>query len=409
MRNIPPDVLLSWPTPNYQDPATRGNALIIVNAVFISLVMLVVSLRIYTRLAIKRWFGSDDVFIMLALIFSIALTVIVILANQVYGWNRHIYDVPFTKIAATLQIAMAAKVIFTAAATFTRLSLLCFYYRLVHDSSKKIFTWAVHANVAFQVAIFISFVCLSIFQCNPVRNYWIFGAPANTCLDEGKVTLAAGIINCVADVFCTLLPIPMVISLQMPRRQRMAVIVLFSLGFIVTVAGIVRTWYIYKSLIAEYDETWYAFPLWIAAAVEIDLGVICASAPVLRPLLSKLPWSLSITSSRFSRRTSVSGNFIPRNSSNKYRSGTTLQGNLTERKGEHEYELRQWDDVERGVRNDEDSVGESQVAIWSNVDGDQDRSRGFRINQTAPLDPEASDLHLETVSIRSLDAVGIAR
>jgi hypothetical protein len=60
----------------------------------------------------------------------------------------------------------------------------------------------------------------------------------------------------------------------MPRRQRFAVAVLFGLGLIVTVAGIVRTWYIYRSLFGEYDQTWYAYPLWIAAAVEIDLGVV---------------------------------------------------------------------------------------------------------------------------------------
>lgn len=60
----------------------------------------------------------------------------------------------------------------------------------------------------------------------------------------------------------------------MPRRQRFAVAVLFGLGLIVTVAGIVRTWYIYRSLFGEYDQTWYAYPLWIAAAIEIDLGVV---------------------------------------------------------------------------------------------------------------------------------------
>jgi hypothetical protein len=67
-------------------------------------------------------------------------------------------------------------------------------------------------------------------------------------------------------------------QLQMPKRQRIAVAILFSLGLIVTIAGIVRTWYIYKSLIAEYDLTWYAYPLWIAAAVEIDLGVVSSLA-----------------------------------------------------------------------------------------------------------------------------------
>jgi hypothetical protein len=60
----------------------------------------------------------------------------------------------------------------------------------------------------------------------------------------------------------------------MPRRQRFAVGFLFGLGMIVTVAGCVRTWFIYRSLFGEYDQTWYAYPLWIAAAVEIDLGVV---------------------------------------------------------------------------------------------------------------------------------------
>lgn len=43
----------------------------------------------------------------------------------------------------------------------------------------------------------------------------------------------------------------------MPRRQRYAVASLFAMGIIVTVAGIVRTWFIYKSLITTYDNTWY--------------------------------------------------------------------------------------------------------------------------------------------------------
>jgi hypothetical protein len=60
----------------------------------------------------------------------------------------------------------------------------------------------------------------------------------------------------------------------MRLRERMAVAALFGMGLIVTAAGIVRTWYIYRSLFNEWDQTWYAYPLWIAAAVEIDLGVV---------------------------------------------------------------------------------------------------------------------------------------
>lgn len=61
-------VILSWPTPNYANPVTRGNALLVVNSIFIALVVIFVGLRMYTRLIIKRWFGLDDVFILLALV-----------------------------------------------------------------------------------------------------------------------------------------------------------------------------------------------------------------------------------------------------------------------------------------------------------------------------------------------------
>ncbi|KAK3201109.1 hypothetical protein GRF29_213g1069218, partial [Pseudopithomyces chartarum] len=219
-------------------------------------------------------------------IFTIGLTAAVLLANQTFGWDRHIYDIPMSKWGANLKIAMAAKLLFTAAATFTRLSLFTFYYRLVKDSSRQGFRWMVHLNVAYTVAIFFTFIFLGTFLCTPVHLYWTIGAEGK-CLDEGAATMAAGIINVTADFLCTITPMPLVAQLSMPRRQRAAVMFLFSLGFLVTIVGCVRTWYIYKALVLEYDLTWYSYPLWIAAAIEIDVGVICASAPVLRPLLSK--------------------------------------------------------------------------------------------------------------------------
>lgn len=61
-------VILSWPKPNYTHPETRGDALLVVNSVLIALVVIIVGLRMYTRLVIKRWFGLDDIFILTALV-----------------------------------------------------------------------------------------------------------------------------------------------------------------------------------------------------------------------------------------------------------------------------------------------------------------------------------------------------
>ena len=68
MRLPPLEVLYSWPDPNYVDPVTRGSALLVVNCVFVSVAVLFVGARLYTRLWVKNWFGLDDVFIILAMV-----------------------------------------------------------------------------------------------------------------------------------------------------------------------------------------------------------------------------------------------------------------------------------------------------------------------------------------------------
>lgn len=57
----------------------------------------------------------------------------------------------------------------------------------------------------------------------------------------------------------------------------------------------------------SYDETWYSYPLWIAAAVEINLAVLTACAPSLRPLIAiyARPLITSMMSS-FSKRSQTS-------------------------------------------------------------------------------------------------------
>lgn len=116
-----------------------------------------------------------------------------------------------------------------------------------------------------------------------MEAYWQYPPNPNAhCLDEGKVMLGGGVINCVSDLLTTVLPIPIVMRLQMPLKQRVGVCVLLCLGFIVTIAGVIRTYFIWKSLIDSWDQTWFAYPLWIAAAVEIDLAVVSLS-PLNRP------------------------------------------------------------------------------------------------------------------------------
>jgi hypothetical protein len=58
--------IASWPAPNYENPERRGPELIVVNSIFLALATIFVALRLYTRLAVRKWFGLDDIFVLLA-------------------------------------------------------------------------------------------------------------------------------------------------------------------------------------------------------------------------------------------------------------------------------------------------------------------------------------------------------
>ena len=48
-----------------------------------------------------------------------------------------------------------------------------------------------------------------------------------------------------------------------------------------------RLYWVHVVTQTSYDFTWNGFETWMWTAVEIDLGVICASLPTLKPLVKK--------------------------------------------------------------------------------------------------------------------------
>lgn len=68
MRHPPLDVILSWPEPNYVNPETRGNALLVVNILFLAICFVAVAARLWARLRILHSAGLDDLLITIAMV-----------------------------------------------------------------------------------------------------------------------------------------------------------------------------------------------------------------------------------------------------------------------------------------------------------------------------------------------------
>ncbi|KAH8430462.1 uncharacterized protein LDX57_008121 [Aspergillus melleus] len=290
MRLPPPEVLMSWPTPNYTDPPTRGNSAFIVNVVGTSLAFVVTCLRLYTRLRITCSPGFDDILIVIALIFAIGMCAVISMATEQWGWDRHMWDVPLEWIPTNSKLNLSFQLLFSLASSITKLSVLWFCKRLLGRGSKGLYRWY---NVVLIVAmVFVTICCtlftvLSIFQCKPIHAYWDFMPKyPHHCMNDGYMVFSASVVNIFTDFLATVLPMPLIWNLKLPARQRIAVISIFGLGIVVNVAGSIRTVYVWKSMVASYDTTWLGWPVLLAATIEISIGLICASAPALRPLIA---------------------------------------------------------------------------------------------------------------------------
>lgn len=68
MRNPPPEVVASWPPPNYVNPVHRGPTLLIVEVTIMSVAILTLMARLYVRIFKVNKHGLDDWLMLAAMV-----------------------------------------------------------------------------------------------------------------------------------------------------------------------------------------------------------------------------------------------------------------------------------------------------------------------------------------------------
>ncbi|PMD50260.1 uncharacterized protein K444DRAFT_709894 [Hyaloscypha bicolor E] len=113
--------------------------------------------------------------------------------------------------------------------------------------------------------------------CLPPQDYWkITKVPDSNYINQTWSLFVIGVTNTLTDLIVVLLPIRIVWTLQLPARQVIIVILLFSLGFMSCIAGVIRTYFMSRA-IKQYDQTWNSFSVWITSAVELYIGRVCSN------------------------------------------------------------------------------------------------------------------------------------
>jgi len=138
-------------------------------------------------------------------------------------------------------MAFLIEIFFLFSTCSTKISVLLFYRRLVSDTCSRNFKLAVWVAIAFVVAYTITFLCLMLTNCDPVKATWMRHDFAWTETHPYKcasnhvvvaVSEAAGCLSVVTDFYSVMLPAALLMRIRINRRQRFGLIFIFGLGYL---------------------------------------------------------------------------------------------------------------------------------------------------------------------------------
>ncbi|OBT56394.1 hypothetical protein VE04_05101 [Pseudogymnoascus sp. 24MN13] len=229
-------------------------------------------LRLYTRIFLIQGFGLDDVFIILAMISSVAFFIVCVEIMK-FGFGRHLWEVTGLQMANYLDNLIAMVTTYIWAPALTKISFLILLHRL------NPIPW-------FRVSLYVLGMIILIYTLtiNLVIAYPCSPLKPNTgdCLNHCGLWQA--ILNIVTDFLSILLPIRMVLTLKLPTTQKAILASIFSTSIFVMVICVVRITYI-MSLANNPDVTYSQGRAAVWSCVELNVGIVCASVIVLKPFM----------------------------------------------------------------------------------------------------------------------------
>lgn len=203
-----------------------------------------------------------------------------------------VQDIPEENYVGLAQSNFANALCYFAALGLVKAALLVFYLRLDPRKITRYFIFFVLFTVA---GLEIASCLIIVFECQPVHKFWdLKNEVPGKCMDVHDRQIfynANGIINIIQDIIIYVLPIPMLWNLQMPKRQKMALISLFSFGSIAVVASCVRYHYNAK-LNSATDLYWYLADALNWCTIELYIAIICGSASTFKILIKRYAPSL---------------------------------------------------------------------------------------------------------------------
>ncbi|KAJ6145675.1 hypothetical protein N7470_009570, partial [Penicillium chermesinum] len=247
---------------------------------FAILTFIVLALRLFSRIYVLGKFGIDDYLIVGACLLAWAFIAATLVAVQ-NGLGQHYAYVDKTKMVEYAFAVWLSSMFYLACLGFVKTSVLCFYIRL----GDRVLTRMSYVMIGVIVCQAGSFVLVAAFQCSPVSMAWTSTGPGK-CVDINVFYLCNAALNILTDLLTYSLPARVILKLQIPQKQKIALIFILCLGLFACISSIIRITYI-PAMLTSPDATYAISGAMYWSVIETNVGIFAASIPSFKAIASR--------------------------------------------------------------------------------------------------------------------------
>ncbi|KAL8786819.1 MAG: hypothetical protein Q9213_002556 [Squamulea squamosa] len=212
---LPPEVLKQ----------NKGPLLLSIIWIFASLALIVVSIKVWTRIKVLHQSGLEDLFVLLAWVLSLVYGAM-LTASVHYGFGKHPSAIDSKAILIAIKLYAAAIPFGIFSVSLPTLAIAIVLKKITAPSTRQI--WFLYGMPALNVAIKVVNVVLILTTCPPTSIH----DGLKILSSISRIIAAAQVIvtgfSAATDVFLTVWPIVAFWKLQLKQKTKVVLLLLFS-------------------------------------------------------------------------------------------------------------------------------------------------------------------------------------
>ncbi|EME39876.1 hypothetical protein DOTSEDRAFT_104226, partial [Dothistroma septosporum NZE10] len=249
------------------------------------LAILAVALRIFTRAFIVRGLQLDDYLILASLLFIVVFTITVTLESMstYNGLGRHQASLSKVERTNLLRWLWISIILYHIGLGSAKLSIVS--QCLSVFGSIRRFVIACYVVGAIMIAYMLFTVSITVFLCKPVSYFWHPERPGS-CLPRLPIWFFNSGFDVVTDILVAGLPLPVVRSLNLPKRQKYMLLFVFALGGAVCIITVVRFYALY-AVTASNDPSHENPQAALYSNIEASVSIMGSCLPTYNAFIAK--------------------------------------------------------------------------------------------------------------------------